>query len=41
MKRRFDWRAAVVLAVVLGVMAYVGVALGMLVAELRPLLTSR
>jgi hypothetical protein len=41
LKRRFDWRGAVVLAVMFGALVWVGVSVAMLVADLSPLLTAR
>jgi hypothetical protein len=38
-KRRWDWRCLAVIAVVLGALVWVCVAIAMLVAHLRPLLT--
>lgn len=40
MKRRWDWRAVAVIVIMLGALAWVGVSIAMLLAELRPLLTS-
>lgn len=41
MKRRWDWRAVAVIVVLLGALAWVGVAIAMLLADLSPLLTPR